>query len=98
MATSSTTHITTTHIRMSLISSPSDRVAHDRAGHAVATTSALAQLEALDRDHLDPRCPHLLDGVGVALIGDDDARLDGHDVVAVVPLLALLLVVVTTGL
>ena len=40
----------------------------------------------------------LRDRVGVALVGDDDAGLERDDVVAVVPLLALLLVVVAPGL
>ena len=51
-----------------------------------------------DLDHLDARLAHLGDRVGVALVGDDDARLERDDVVAVVPLLALLLVRVATGL
>ena len=45
-----------------------------------------------------PACAHLGDRVGVALVGDDDAGLEGDDVVAVVPLLALLLVLVAAGL
>ena len=36
-------------------------------------------------------------GVGVAVVGDDHARLERHDVVAVVPLLALRLVGVAAG-
>ena len=64
----------------------------------MATAAALAQLEALDLDHLDAGLAHLGDGVGVALVGDDDARLEGDDVVAVVPLLALLLVLVAARL
>ncbi len=47
---------------------------------------------------LDAGLAHLGDRVGVALVGDDDARLERDDVVAVVPLLALLLVLVATGL
>ena len=74
------------------------RVALERTGHAVPAATALAQLEALDLDHLDPRRPHAGDGVGVALVGHDHAGLEGDDVVAVVPLLALLLVLVTAGL
>src|SRR5918993_2205397 len=76
---------------------PLDRVPLQRARHAVPAAAALAELEALDLEHLDPRLPHLGDGVGVPLVGDDDARLEGDDVVAVVPLLPLLLVLVTTG-
>ena len=45
-----------------------------------------------------PGLAHLGDRVGVALVGDDDAGLEGDDVVAVVPLLALLLVGVAAGL
>ena len=75
--------------RRSLTSSPSRS---KRAGHAVPTASALAELEAGDLDDLDPGLAHLGDGVGVALVGDDHAGLEGDDVVAVVPLLPLLLV------
>ena len=77
---------------------PSDRVADDRAGHAVPAAAALAELEALDRDDLDAGLAHLRDRERVALVGDDDAGLEGDDVVAVVPLLALLLVGVAAGL
>src|ERR687897_1289461 len=72
-------------------------VPQERTGHAVAAAAALAQLETGDLDHLDPRLAHLGDRVRVALVGHDDARLEGDDVVAVVPLLALLLVCVATG-
>ena len=61
-------------------------------------TAALAQLETLDRDDLDSRLPHLRDRERVALVGDDDAGFEGHDVVAIVPLLARLLVGVAAGL
>src|SRR6478736_6135297 len=76
----------------------SQRIPHERTGHAVSTAPALAELEALDGDHLDARSSHLLDRVGVALVGDDDSWFESHHVVAVVPLLTLLLVGVTTGL
>src|ERR671912_2187284 len=69
-----------------------------RAGHAVPAAAALAELEAANRDHLDPGVPHLFDRVGIALIGDDDTRLDGDGVVGVVPLLACLLVLVASRL
>src|SRR6476469_5857572 len=61
-------------------------------------TAALAKLEALDRDDLDTSFTHLRDRERVPLIGDDHTRLEREDVVAVVPLLALLLVGVATGL
>ncbi len=80
------------------VAAPSDRVPLQRAGHAVTAAAPLAQLEALDRDDLDTGCPHLVDREGVALVGHDDTGLDCDDVVAVVPLLALLLVGVATGL
>jgi hypothetical protein len=38
----------------------------DRAGHAVATAAALAKLEPLDRDHLDPGLAQRGVGAGVA--------------------------------
>ena len=51
-----------------------------------------------DLDHLDAGLAHLGDRVRVAFVRDDDAGLERDDVVAVVPLLALLLVRVATGL
>ena len=91
-----------THLTVSLISSLlslGPRSGPAPAGRSCsAPTPALAQLEALDGDHLDPGLAHLRDGVGVPLVGDDHARLEGDDVVAVVPLLALLLVRVAAGL
>src|SRR5918994_2438693 len=80
-----------------LPSDPLHRVPQERTGHAVAAAAALAQLETGDLDHLDARLAHLGDRVPVALVGHDDARLERDDVVAVVPLLALLLVCVATG-
>ena len=59
--------------------------------------AAAAELEALDRDDLDARLAQRGVGAGVALVGDDDAGLEGDDVVAVVPLLALGLEVVAAG-
>ncbi len=58
----------------------------------------LPSSKPVDLDHLDAGLAHLGDRVGVPLVGDDDARLEGDDVVAVVPLLALLLVGVAAGL
>src|SRR5689334_9418062 len=76
----------------------SDRVADQRAGHAVAATAALPDLGAVDREDLDPGLAHQRIRVLVALIGDDDAGFERHDVVAVVPLLALGLPRVAAGL
>src|SRR6478735_2608005 len=64
----------------------------------VAAATTFAELEALDLDDLDAGLAHLGDRVGVALVGDDHAGLERDDVVAVVPLLALLLVLVAAGL
>src|SRR5689334_24919462 len=66
------------------------RVALDRAGHAVASAASASQLEACDRKHLDAGRGKRLVRPDVALISDDDAGLERDDVVAVVPLLALL--------
>src|SRR6476619_5896900 len=93
-ATATSTHRTTA---LSSTRAPLDRVALERAGHAVPAAATLAELEALDLDHLDPRLAHLRDGEGVALIGHDDTGLERDDVVAVVPLLPLLLRLVATG-
>src|SRR5689334_4504414 len=73
--------------RLNDISSPgSERgVALDRAGHAVATAAALTELEALDRDHLDPGLAQRGVGAGVALIGHHHPGLQRDHVVPVVP-------------
>ena len=75
----------------------SDGFADERAAHAAGPASASAELAAGDRDDLDAGLAELRVGVDVALVGDDDARADGEDVVAVVPLLALGLVLVAAG-
>src|SRR3954451_259217 len=76
----------------------SHRVANKGAGHAVAPAAALPELEALDGDDLNTGLTHLGDRVCVPLVGDHHTGLEGDHVVAVVPLFALLLVDVTTGL
>src|SRR5262249_34104116 len=73
------------------------RLPLERAGHAVGAAASTTELEALDRDHLDAGLAQLRVGVGVALVGHDHARLQGDQVVAVVPLLALGLVLVAAG-
>ena len=70
----------------------------DRAGHAARAAAAAAELGAGDRDDLDALAPEPRVRVDVALVGDDDAGRDREDVVAVVPLLALGLVLVAAGL
>src|SRR5215207_11373874 len=72
-------------------------LADDRAGHAVASTAAAAELLAGDGKHLDPRLRELGVGGLVALVADHDAGLHGDDVVAVVPLVALGLELVAAG-
>src|SRR3954454_7456721 len=72
-------------------------VARDRTGHAMAAAAAAAELLAGDRQHFDPRLRELRVRRLVALVGDDDARLERHDVVAVVPLGALGLELVAGG-
>src|SRR5438874_13525688 len=52
-----------------------DRVARDGTRHAVSAAAALAQFEPRNRDHLDARHPHPVDGVGVAFVGDHHAWL-----------------------
>ncbi|KGC52761.1 hypothetical protein DO65_4930 [Burkholderia pseudomallei] len=54
----------------------------------MAAASAAAELARADRDHLDARLAQQRVRVRVAVVADDDARLDAHHVVAVVPLLA----------
>src|SRR4051812_27210834 len=73
-------------------------VALERTRHAVAAAAALAELEAFDRDDLDALLAQGGVAAGVALVGHDDAGLEGHHVVAVIPLLALGLEGVAAGL
>ena len=72
-------------------------VAGDRTGHAVAAAAAAAELLAGDGEHLDAGLRELRVRRLVALVGDDDARLERDDVVAVVPLRALGLELVAAG-
>ena len=77
--------------------SVSEGVARQRAGHAMAAAATAAELGARDGDHFDARPAKQRVGVDVAVVADDDSGLDGDDVVAVVPLLALGLVAVAAG-
>src|SRR5215475_1778367 len=70
------------------------RLSPDRAGHAVTAAAAAAELGATDRDYLDPLLPEEGIGGDIAVVGNDHARLERHDVVAVIPLLPFGLVVV----
>src|SRR5688572_6697017 len=83
---------------LSFMVGTSQRVALDRARHAVPAAAALAELEAGDLDDLDAGLAHLRDRERVALVGDHHTGLERDDVVAVVPLLPLLLVAVAAGL
>src|SRR5262245_48610567 len=74
------------------------RIAFERTGHAVPSAATLAELEALDGDDLDARLAQGGVRPDVALVGHHDAGLQGHDVVAVVPLFALGLEGVPAGL
>ena len=74
------------------------RVADDRAGHAVAAAAASAQFGPDDGDDLDAGLAQQRVGVGVAVVGEDDAGFDGDEVVAAVPLLTLGVVVGAAGL
>src|SRR5215469_18632654 len=65
------------------------RVALQRTGHTVRAAASPAELGSLDRDYLDAGLAQGGVGPGVALVADDHAGLEGHHVVAVVPLLAL---------
>src|SRR6478735_11962791 len=60
-------------------------------GHAVPATPSLPHLEAVDLDDVDAGLAVLLVAVDVLRVRDDDAGLQRDDVVAAVPLLALLL-------
>jgi hypothetical protein len=74
-----------------------DTITLERAGHAVTTTASLAQLKTCNIDHFHTGLTHLGNGVGIALVGHHDARLQGDGVIGIVPLLALGLVLVSTG-
>jgi hypothetical protein len=64
----------------------------------VSAAAATSELGADDRDDLDARLPQECVGERVAVVREDHARLQRHGVVAAVPLLALGLVDVATGL
>src|SRR4029453_3093146 len=69
----------------------------DRAGHAVASAASATELLPGDCENLDSCLGELGVGRLVAFVRDDDARLERHDVVAVVPLRALRLELVPRG-
>src|SRR5690242_6106093 len=71
------------------LSGRSHRLALDGAAHAARAAPAPAQLAAGDLDHLDALLAQMGVGGRVALVGDDDTRLHGEHVAAVVPLLTL---------
>src|SRR4051812_34757924 len=73
------------------------RLANDGAGHAVPAPPSAAELLARDGEHLDACLQELGVGGLVALVADDDPRLERDDVVAVVPLVPLGLELVATG-
>ena len=54
--------------------------------------------DAAHRDHLDPGLAQQGVGVGVSIVGDDHARLESDDIVAVVPLFAFGLPGIAAGL
>ena len=64
----------------------------------MSAAATLPELEPLDLDHLDTGLTHLRDRVRVPLVRHDHTWLERDDVVPVVPLLALLLVRVSSGL
>ena len=63
----------------------------------MAAAAATPELLAGDRQHLDAGLRELRVRRLVALVGDDDTRLERDDVVAVVPLVALGLELVAGG-
>lgn len=72
------------------IRSEIDRIAPDRASHAMAAATTATELGAPDGDDLDTRFAQKGIRRGVSVVGDHHAGLDGHDIVSVIPLLALL--------
>src|SRR5215468_5258325 len=73
----------------SAMASVIDRLAHDRAGHAMAAAAAAAELGADDGDDLDAFLAQERVGVGVAVVGENDTRRDAYEVGAAVPLCPL---------
>src|SRR5271166_6018342 len=63
-----------------------DRVANDRAGHAMATAATATQFGADDGDDLDAFLAQQSVGVHVTVVGVDHARRRAHQVGAAVPL------------
>ncbi len=63
----------------------------------MAAAAAATQLRAVEAEDLDAGLAHQRVRVLVALVGDDDTGLEGDDVVAVIPLLALGLPFVAAG-
>src|SRR4029453_4059326 len=72
-------------------------LADDRTSHAVAAAASATQLLTSDGEHLDAGLGELRVRRLVALVTDDDARLERDHVVAVVPLVPLRLELVATG-
>src|SRR4051812_23210139 len=72
-------------------------VAKHGAGHAATAAAAPAELAGVDGDDLDAGLAQLGVRERVAVVADDDAGLQGDDVVAVVPLLALRAELVAAG-
>ena len=66
-----------------------DRVTQDWAGHAVTTTAASPEFGRADLDDLDTSIAQEFVGVEVAIVANDHTRLEGDDVIRVIPLLAL---------
>jgi hypothetical protein len=50
-----------------------DPIPHEWAGHAVSAPASLAQLEPGNNDYFDTGLVHIIDGVGIALVGQHDA-------------------------
>ena len=73
-------------------------VADDRARHAVPAAAAASELGTDDGDDLDALLAQQRVGVGVAVVGEHDARRGAHEVGPAVPLGALADVVVPAGL
>src|SRR5690242_7466769 len=63
----------------------------------MTATAAAAEFRASYRDHLHARLSEQCVGVGVAVVGNDDAGLQRDHVVAVVPLFPFCLKGVATG-
>ena len=75
----------------------SQRIADQRARHAMRPAPTPAKLTAGDGNHLDPGLAQKGVGMGVAVIADHHTRAEAQQVVRIIPLFALGFIGVAAG-